>query len=315
MTTKETQVLPLFWGLIFSVFSVVGDEKYQCPALSVLQDRAHPAKLSEVSSSPSIYHVRGLLTPSEVKELIDLALKGMSTHQEYRDIAHSTVSLDKATALNASQPVQKLNKRLSLLTGFPETHIEEGYFSVYNSGYRMKSLHLDNHHALFNPKRVLSFVIYLVSEDEYAGTVFPLAKAQQPDNEAQKGVGRSPPLDENGVNAWNKRTDSSTFTMGQDPQAGRTCTESHDECRTLMATAHHACDSGKAQALAPGDAVMFYQHQDGLESIRTIHAGCSMRQSHAQKNKVVLAKFIRNGPRPFTDEEVFMAALSARRKR
>ena len=96
--------------------------------------------------------------------------------QEPRGKFHATVSLDKATALNATDAVQQLNKRLAALSGLPEAHLEEGYFSIYNSGYRLESLHLDNHHVLMEPRRVLSFVIYLHSEDQMAGTVFPLAQ-------------------------------------------------------------------------------------------------------------------------------------------
>ena len=60
-------------------------------------------------------------------------------------------------------------------------------------------------------------------------------------------------------------------------------------------------------AAAPGDAVMFYQQEGGTDSIRVLHAGCGVDRG----SKVVLAKFLRAGPRPYKDEALFQEALDA----
>jgi len=269
-------------------------------------------RVSQYATSPPIYHLHGLLSAAEVEALVGLAVDGMKTHQEPRGKFHATVSLDKATALNATDAVQHLNRRLAALSGLPETHIEEGYFSIYNSGYKMESLHLDNHHVLMEPRRVLSFVIYLHSEDKLAGTVFPFAQT----DDGLSVLGGEQMQDEH-INSWNSRIAREGFVMGDAPQRGRICAANQAECIGMLNTAHKACQTGQALALKPGDAVMFYQHDEAVETVRAFHAGCGMQPVQpggTNMAKVVLAKFVRAGPRwEFRREHDFTDALNAHR--
>mmetsp|Transcript_77597 Transcript_77597/g.240427 ORF Transcript_77597/g.240427 Transcript_77597/m.240427 type:complete len:99 (-) Transcript_77597:122-418(-) len=66
----------------------------------------------------------------------------------------------------------------------------------------------------------------------------------------------------------------------------------------------HDLGNGLVHARA-GDAIMFHQLDEaGRETPRTIHGSCPVDIG----NKVVLAKFVRGGPRPFTDADAFVEA-------
>lgn len=287
--------------------------------LKEIQQRAQPWSHMTVDSLMNNiqppYLLRGLLARKEVDELIDVVRQGMTTNQEVQSTFHGIVSLDKLPHLNASKAIQQLNARLAVLSGLPETHIEEGYFSIYNEGYKLDHLHLDNHHALFSPLRVVSFVIYLVGEADGltgGGTVFPLI---------------SDDVRPNQVLEWEETLNNGrvNFTLGQDPQALRICpfnghsVLTHDPCpktlrlsKKLCETAAHKGDARKPEGRTtsvvraqPGDAVMFYSTDaSGLETVRAMHASCSVKVG----DKVVLAKFIRSGPKPFNDEGAFTKA-------
>ena len=105
--------------------------------------------------------------------------------------------------------------------------------------------------------------------------------------------------------------------MGDQPQRGRICAANQAECIGMLNTAHKACQTGQALALKPGDAVMFYQHDEAIETVRAFHAGCGMQPVQpggTNMAKVVLAKFVRAGPRwEFRREHDFTDALNAHR--
>jgi len=287
--------------------------------LNEIQQRAQPWSHMTVESvlnniQPP-YLLRGLLARQEVNELINVVRQGMTTNQEVQSQFHGIVSLDKVPQLNASKAVQQLNARLAVLSDLPESHVEEGYFSIYNEGHKMDHLHLDNHHALFSPLRVVSFVIYLVGEADGltgGGTVFPLI---------------SDDVRPSQVFEWEKTLNNgrANFTMGQDPQAFRICPRDghldlrHDPCPDALRLANKFCKTAAHKGAAhvpegrsisvvhaqPGDAVMFYSTDaNGLETVRAFHASCSVTSG----DKVVLAKFIRSGPKPFLDEDAFVEA-------
>jgi len=293
--------------------------------LEEIQQRAQPWSHMTVESvmnnARSPYLLRGLLARHEVDDLINVVRGGMTTHQEVQSKFHGIVSLDKAPQLNASKAIQELNARLAVLSGLPASHIEEGYFSIYVEGHKMDHLHLDNHHALFSPLRVVSFVIYLVGEADGltgGGTVFPLL---------------SDDVRSNQVLEWEAILNNGrvNFTLGQDPQAHRICPRdahselTHDPCPETLGLAQKLCKKaarkGEAQKpgrsipvahAQPGDAVMFFSTDaSGLETVKAIHASCSVKAG----DKVVLAKFIRSGPRPFNDESAFTNARQHHQKR
>mmetsp|Transcript_96580 Transcript_96580/g.300385 ORF Transcript_96580/g.300385 Transcript_96580/m.300385 type:complete len:374 (+) Transcript_96580:75-1196(+) len=295
-------------------------------SLEEMQQRAlpwssHLTVEPALTGEPAAYVLRGLLTQQEITALIRIAQQGMSTHQEPHSSNHATVSLDKAPVLNASAAVASLNARLAALAGLPESHVEDGYFSVYTKGHEMHSMHLDNHHVVFSPARFVSFVVYLVGEPDGlvgGGTVFPLAATGAPEFQ---GAGKQK------LQRWDSalRSAKASFRLGQDPQRGRVCTSatrsSLAPCQAVMAVAGRLCKSAASSqesvrratsasspALVqarPGDALMFYQFDAaGYETAKAIHASCPVDAG----NKVVLAKFVRAGPKPFDDEAAFLEA-------
>lgn len=42
-------------------------------------------------------------------------------------------------------------RRLAGHAGLPEAYAEPGYFGIYEPGYTIGPLHLDNHHVFYNP--------------------------------------------------------------------------------------------------------------------------------------------------------------------
>merc|ERR1711920_247487 len=118
---------------------------------------------------------------------------------------------------------------------------------------------------------------------------------------------------------WNKKlTTVETFRMGEDAQDGRICTV--ERCPKMMERAKKFCDysvqttasrGAVLGAVVPptvGDAVMMYnQDAHGVQTVSAIHGSCGVQQG----TKVVLAKFIRAGAKPFHDEALFTQALKA----
>lgn len=290
------------------------------PSLEEMRRRAAPWPSIVVepalAKGPHAFLLKNLISPSEVSALIDLAQRGMKTHQEFRSKFHATVSLDKAPELNASKVIQDVNFRIAALCGVGEHSVEEGYISVYNPGYEVQSLHMDNHHTLFIPARTVSFVVYLLDSGLMGGgTVFPLI-----DHGSSK-KGKVPKLTAHDITEWDKTLDDgvANFRLGDDPQLARVCPSwpgsqgkpGANKCSEVIARARDMCAAGKKGVISPvaGNAIMFYGHDaSGKETIKAIHAGCGVEKG----NKVVLAKFVRAGPKPFNDENEFTVALNQR---
>lgn len=311
---------------------VVQEEAPEALTLKLVKRRARPwkkhLKVEQAwKGSPPGFVLRGLLTQSEIADVIELAKEGMMKHQEGRGNHQATVSLDKAPQLNSSKVMGLVNRRLSALSGIPEENIEEGYFSVYNQGHTMEHMHMDNHHALFTPQRVMSFVIYLLGEPEGlvgGGTVFPLAGSGD--------EGTEPIISDEYLDKWQEVVASSrtNFQLGSEPQKGRICHKREGEvedviCDPLISHAQRLCKEAAAKRFdgaapgggaviraKPGDAIMFSGlSEQGDELVRSIHAGCGLDHG----NKIILSKFLRVGPRPWNDEEKFSSALEAWRQR
>lgn len=146
--------------------------------VAAASDTFGEVEIVEGMHSPPSFLLRGFLSPAEVAGLFGLVRSGWAKHQEPRSSTHGTLTLDKVPALNASAPIQALNAKIATLVGMPEEHIEEGYFTVYVPGHELSSLHLDNHHALMWPPRVVSLIFYLNGEESGVvggRTVFPLS--------------------------------------------------------------------------------------------------------------------------------------------
>lgn len=295
------------------------------PTLELLRDRARPWPHLQVEpvlmGGPAAYYLRGLLTSTEIEALKVIGLDGMREKQQKQSKFQAMVSLDTLPHLNASDAVQLVNRRLSAITGLPEANMEEGYFSVYNAGHEMKALHMDNHHSLFDPVRVVSFVVYVVTDAlKGGGTAFPFAGGEEQNSTLQdRMTSHSPEWWE-----WELERQSSllghrgTFQMGDDPQAGRICTDHN--CPDIMARARQLCKLEASPGVGmrsvvsarAGDAVMFYGHNaSGAQTAAFMHGSCGVDRGV----KVVLAKFIRAGPKPWSDEREFTAALNVRRAR
>lgn len=292
------------------------------PSLEEMRRRAAPwphiVVESALAKGPHAFLLKNLVSPTEVDALIGLAQEGMKTHQEFRSKFHATVSLDKAPELNASKVIQDVNARVAALCGVGEHSVEEGYISVYNEGFTIHSLHMDNHHTLFVPARTVSFVIYLLGGDlKGGGTVFPLL-----DHGSAKQVGKSMiKISQSEISEWDAtlKDGVSHFRLGDDPQLARVCPAwpgsrgrvGADKCGDVITRAKEMCAAGRKGVIAPvsGNAIMFYNHDSaGRETIKAIHAGCGVERG----NKVVLAKFVRAGPKPFNDENEFTVALNRR---
>lgn len=313
--------------ILLLVPSVAALDVLRAPTLRELKQRVHAvqgdtrSEVNLVSTAPVSYLIRGLFSEEEQDELEDLAFLGLTTRQEVRSDFQVVCSLRKAPDLNASDIMQVINSKLATVAGLPETHIEEGHFSMYRNGYEMESLHLDNHHAVLEPQRVVSFLIYLLGEDEGVvggGTVFPLADGV----EAPGSVKRSPPLSDRQVEEWDRKL-ASEYTPGDEPQHGRVCPavfggsnlkfEGADLGQPVFDAAEHLCRGGDGHGVLfrarHGDVAMFYHHVAGNETAKALHTSCGVREG----NKIILAKFIRAGPKPFYDEIAFAQAQKLHR--
>eukprot|EP00656_Telonema_subtile_P005807 TRINITY_DN12653_c0_g1_i3.p1 TRINITY_DN12653_c0_g1~~TRINITY_DN12653_c0_g1_i3.p1 ORF type:complete len:196 (-),score=41.15 TRINITY_DN12653_c0_g1_i3:133-720(-) len=176
-------------------------------------------------------------------------------------------------------------------TGLPKSHVESGYLSVYEPGFEMNSLHLDNHHQGMQPKRSVSAVIYLTDVPTSGQTVFPLVNASFAPLTHQEQQERHEIVD-----WWRQIVNSSEAHLlrpNDGPQAlrgvskGRLFTEAQRMCRAAQVPA----------AARAGTALLFHSlTEDGHEDLRAMHGSCSV--SSGSERKVVLAKFIRTGPKP-----------------
>jgi len=252
------------------------------------------------------YLLRGLLAPEEAHELLELAARNMESHQKPESDFHAMIEAGALPELNATAAVARLNARLSALTGLPESHIEDGYYNVYNAGHEIQGLHLDNHVYTLAPKRVWSFVINLLSEGLVGGgTVFPLA----PPGQAERWQ-----LKAEHLAAWDRDLrPAADVRPGEHPQRARACPmglpalpNRRDPCPTVMDIARSVCRSSADSEgdlskgvvhLRAGDAIMLSQlNGAGRETARAIHAACPVEAG----DKVTLSKFVRGGPKPFS---------------
>ena len=263
------------------------------------------ARVTRGIASPASFLLRDLLAADEVEALMQVLRDGWGRH-EPRSKFSATVTLDKLPALNASAAVQALNAKLATLAGLPETHLEEGYYSVYNAGFNMDAMHLDNHHSLMVPRRSVSFVVYLQGEEQGlvgGRTVFPLAELDGVDAATAAAVAA----------ASRKINRTGVYSPGDKPQEGRVCARADGSrlCRAAYARSEQLCAAETApERLAvrarAGDAVMFFHHDArGAEAFGALHGSCPIREG----TKVVLAKFLRTGPKPYFDEARFTEAL------
>ena len=143
------------------------------------------------------------------------------------------------------------------------------------------------------------------------------------------------------VSAWNERMSQPFVKGASQPQAHRICGDnSPPPCPPgVIAAAEKMCATHSRSwggAHHAGRVLLFYSHEQyaargvgaegGLEcaadeaagndcrgddestwrlTARAMHAGCSVTKGF----KVVLGKFVRSGPKPFSDEEAFRAAM------
>ena len=276
--------------------------------------------------SPRAFLLRGLMSGNEVAQLMGIARKGVSSNIESVGMHIGMIPLNKAPELNASAILRSLDERLAVLAGQPLQHIEEGYISIYEAGYSGDSLHLDNHHALFDPLRVASFVIYISGEESGlvgGGTVFPLAPRGESDLPSLREI------PEKMISTWDSVLDEA-YTKGKNPQGARVCPMGEVSalfggtypCPATLELAKGLCTAA-AVAMPPressassqqrvvraraGDAVMFFHEANdgGPLTARALHGACSV----VKGTKRVLAKFVRSGPRPFYSEAAFVKAL------
>jgi len=301
--------------------SVAGVEGWAPVSLETLRERARPwsdhlsieQPFGDDAQALPLFVLRGLLTKTEVDSLVKIAQVGLQKYQEYRGKGHGMISLDKAPELNASKEVQDLNRRLAALSGLPESNVEEGYFGVYNTGFTMDSLHMDNHHLFFTPARAVSFVIYLFDSNlEGGGTVFPAAKSSKALSQED--------LERWTANLLHQRREN--FKLGDDPQMHRVCPGypgsmgANDYCSPMMELSKKLCAKKSSKFVVQartGDAAMFFNYDSlGRQSAKALHGGCSVTDG----DKVALAKFVRLGPKPpINDESIFTQALEARNAR
>ena len=170
----------------------------------------------------------------------------------------------------------------------------------------MDAMHLDNHHSLMVPRRVVSFVIYLQGEEQGlvgGRTVFPLAETADDAAVAAAVATASRRINRTGA-----------YVRGDKPQEGRVCARADTGsalCQAAYARGEALCASASAPAqlavrARAGDAVMFFHHdRRGAEAFGALHGSCPV----VNGTKVVLAKFLRTGPKPYHDEAQFMEAM------
>mmetsp|Transcript_104383 Transcript_104383/g.190641 ORF Transcript_104383/g.190641 Transcript_104383/m.190641 type:complete len:361 (-) Transcript_104383:135-1217(-) len=282
-------------------------------------DGATDPKVDLISTEPVSYLIRNLLNASEVEKLTEAA----STRAEFSLLRytkwHGIIAVEKSPELNSSEVLQSLNAKLAILAGIPETHLEEGYFNFYLEGHKLLTLHLDNYHAVIHPARIVSFLVYLVGEQDGlvgGGTVFPLA-----DGKLQSGS-RKPvlPLTKKQVPNWDEVL-ADDLEPGDDPQYGRFCgntssftSAGSNLCAPVFREAQEHCSSGDGNGVMfrarKGDVVMFYHHSSGALTARSLHGGCDVRAGM----KVVLSKSFRLGPKPWKDAEEFPKSFSVHQK-
>merc|ERR1712232_1327191 len=119
------------------------------------------------------------------------------------------------------------------------------------------------------------------------------------------------------LHRWDSRLNQTSleFQMGQNPQLGRVCPDSGNEaCLHVFDRAKQLCAddaSGGSDAVVPavpGNAVLFHNLGgvgDLAATARAMHGSCGVKAG----TKVVLAKFVRTGPKPFPDEDLIKKAL------
>lgn len=299
----------------------------ELPDLNEMRRRALPWRHLTVDlawDEPRSFRLLGLLSASERALLVDLARVAFRDHQTPIGAFQGMVPLDKHPHLNASKILKKLDKRLSILTGLPQTNVEEGYLSLYTAGFEGGSLHLDNHHGFFDPLRVASFVIYLVGEEEGlvgGGTVFPLAPASPLDVSDAEEISHSV------IAQWDASLEEGLFQRGVNPQGSRICPMltkvgdgalQTDPCPITLEVSRKLCSSAASSQgqvhrqsrvidAVGGDGVLFFHNgSNGRLSSKALHGACPVTHHH----KVVLAKFVRSRPRPYdSDERAFSSAL------
>eukprot|EP00929_Paragymnodinium_shiwhaense_P040195 TRINITY_DN20997_c0_g1_i1.p2 TRINITY_DN20997_c0_g1~~TRINITY_DN20997_c0_g1_i1.p2 ORF type:complete len:181 (-),score=19.16 TRINITY_DN20997_c0_g1_i1:31-573(-) len=119
---------------------------------------------------------------------------------------------------------------------------------------------------------------------------------------------------------WDQRLRKFTedFKDGDQPQFGRICSDQEMEgaCEKVMKQAKTLCRRPHVNAprLSRGDALMFDNlDKEGRLSVRSIHGGCNVTEI-ATGPKIILSKFVRLGPGPFSDQEQFSRAQKASRE-
>eukprot|EP00927_Polykrikos_kofoidii_P079310 TRINITY_DN76099_c0_g1_i1.p1 TRINITY_DN76099_c0_g1~~TRINITY_DN76099_c0_g1_i1.p1 ORF type:complete len:353 (-),score=36.55 TRINITY_DN76099_c0_g1_i1:34-1050(-) len=267
------------------------------PTLAELRRRVNPwphISVDTFAKTPLSFIVRGLLTSNEIHELRRVAIDAFESDQEIRSDTSSTVSLDKTPKWRNERALIQLNQRLAAIVGVAGDHMEDGYFTVYAEGHTTNSLHLDNHHNLFNPRRMASFVIFITGEQQGlkgGGTVFPFAEFPA----QQDGI-----LSGDVLNQWSTHIakDATLRPPSGNPAFGRVCSVGVDPNQTLcndaMAFADKACEMGLPHTVRPlsGDAVLFWSLDHlGAETISAMHGTCGVSEGQ----KLILAKFVREG--------------------
>jgi len=255
-----------------------------------------------VSKEPRVAIIDHFLSSKEVSEILGLLDKarevrtaspgpsvGADTNR-YKDVlpvAHPSA----AELIGASPAMQKIDERLSQVTGLPTAHVEGGYFSIYEAGFNMTGLHLDNHHSGMTPKRAASAVIYLTDVESSGYTVFPLAKGKFTHLTSKEEAEREPI-----VNFWREAFNQS-LDAGEHirPQEGPQALRGVNKGKLFEEAQRMCARSYVPSAAAQGSALIFFSlTSDGLEDLRAMHGSCSVRHGR----KIVLAKFIRTGPKP-----------------